>query len=95
MMMKATLPRVGFIELLDRPSVAACHPADYFCLLHVVTSGGANARHHPRPNSTNMRNSVEGRRVHAVVRLRLIQIRVRAVAANFQCAALILNDSNV
>jgi len=26
-----------------------------------------NARHHPRPNSMNMRGSVAGRRVHAVV----------------------------
>jgi hypothetical protein len=26
-----------------------------------------NAGHHPRPNSTCMRGSVEGRRVHAVV----------------------------
>src|SRR2546422_2296342 len=27
-----------------------------------------NARHHPRPHSTIMKGSVEGRRVHAVVR---------------------------
>jgi hypothetical protein len=30
-----------------------------------------NARHHPRPNSTYMRGNVMGRRVHAVVMLRV------------------------
>ncbi len=45
--MKATLPRVGLSEMLDRPSVAACHPADYFCLSHVATSGGANLNYTP------------------------------------------------
>ncbi len=31
----------------------------------------SNARHHPRPYSTFMRGTLMGRRVHAVVRLRL------------------------
>jgi hypothetical protein len=30
-----------------------------------------NARHHPRPRATYMRDFVMGRRVHAVVRLRV------------------------
>jgi hypothetical protein len=38
-----------------------------------------NARHHPRPHSMYMRGFVKGRRVHAVVRLRLATIQLCAM----------------
>jgi hypothetical protein len=34
-------------------------------------SAGSNARHHPRPHATYIRDFVKGRRVHAVVRRHL------------------------
>jgi hypothetical protein len=36
--------------------------------IFVIRQKPPNARHHPRPYSTSMRDSVAGRRVHAVVR---------------------------
>src|ERR1043165_484838 len=38
------------------------------CIISSYTEKQSNARHHPRPNSTGMKDSVAGRRVHAVVR---------------------------
>ena len=57
----------AFIE--QRPEVHATEGS--------MTFRKSNARHHPRPHVTNMKGTLPGRRVHAVVRRRLSPTETR------------------
>jgi hypothetical protein len=65
--MKGAQSALRLNELLDRILAEARHSAKVFraCLVAQL-HGVSNARHHPRPRSTSMRDCVKGRRVHAV-----------------------------
>ena len=74
-LMRATLWAVAFSRLLDRRLMSPVNPRylnarDSRSVLTPFSQSGSNAMHHPRPYSTYMRGTLQGRRVHAVVRWR-------------------------